>query len=94
MSGDKSGSGGQDASRNGINGGQNGAKGSKTNKDKDGDDEMTVVVPPLRSSNSPTAPDKATVADLTNGNLDGNTSKGEAQMDPKEKAISGKRTNL
>lgn len=70
---------------------QNSKKASKPNKDKDGDDEMTVVVPPAKGSSSPSAPGKATEADVANGAVDGDgTSEGEAEVDPREKAISGK----
>jgi 26S proteasome regulatory subunit N3 len=100
MSGDKSSLNGTDPAENGVNGSedtemreesQNSKKTSKSNKDKDGDDEMTVVVPPAKGSSTPSAPDKATEADLTNGAVDGDTVKeGETLVDPQEKAISGK----
>lgn len=91
MSGDKprlNGSG-----SNGVNGSgssQNNRKGSKGSKDRDGDDEMTVVLPPSKGSNKPSAPTKATEADLANGAEEGEGSKAqEPPIDPKEKAISG-----
>jgi hypothetical protein len=91
MSGDKSRLNGSNS--NGVNGSgssQNNRKGSKGSKDKDGDDEMTVVVPPSKGSNKPTAPNKATEADLANGadETDGPIAK-ETPVDPKEKAITG-----
>jgi len=100
MSGDKPHTNGSDPSKKGTDGSQdvdmkeqsqNSKKTSKPNKDKDGDDEMTVVVPPSKGSSAPTAPDKATEADLTNGAVDGEEAKEtEPPVDPQEKAISGK----
>jgi len=101
MSGDKPHLNGSDPPENGIKGSddvemkedtQASKKTSKSGKDKDGDDEMTVVVPPSKgSSNSPSAPDKPTDTDLTNGAVDGDgAGESEEQVDPQEKAISGK----
>ena len=99
MSGDKPRLNG-DPAENGINGSedvemgeesQNTKKGSKTTKDKDGDDEMTVVVPPSKGSSSPSAPENPTEADRSNGAVDGEIkNESDAQVDPQEKAISGK----
>lgn len=89
MSGDKPQLNGSDS--NGVNGsGGNNKKGSKGSKDRDGDDEMTVVVPPSKGSNLPTAPTKATEADLANGADDDGSTAQQAPIDPKEKAVSGK----
>ena len=72
-------------------GSQGAKKGSKASKDKDGDSDMTVVVPPSKGSNSPSAPSKTTEADLTNGAVDGDGEKEvEEEIDPQEKAIEGK----
>ena len=69
---------------------QNPKKGSKQSKDKDGDDEMTVVVPPSKGS-TPTAPDKKTEADVMNGAMTEDSAKEtEPPIDPQEKAIAGK----
>lgn len=99
MSGDKPHLNGSDPTENGINGSedvemkeesQNSKKVSKPSKDKDGDDEMTVVVPPAKGSKSPSAPGKPTEADLANGAVDGEgEGESEEQVDPQEKAISG-----
>ena len=92
MSGNKHHLNGSNPAENGVNNsddGQNPKKGSKGSKDKDGDDEMTVVVPPSKGSNSPSAPGKTTEADLANGPADGDAATDEAPVDPKEKAISG-----
>ncbi|KAL2404844.1 putative 26S proteasome regulatory subunit rpn3 [Exophiala dermatitidis] len=104
MSGDKHRLNGTGPNANGIDGSedvemkeqsQNSKKGSKPNKDKDGDDEMTVVVPPSKGSNAPTAPGKATEADLKIGALNGNSeNEAEAEIDPQEKAISEIKANL
>lgn len=99
MSGDKHRLNGTDPAENGINDSediemreesQNSKKGSKPNKDKDGDDEMTVVVPPTKGPNAPSAPEKPTEADLKNGAANGDgASDSEARVDPQEKVISG-----
>ncbi|KIV82434.1 hypothetical protein PV11_04549 [Exophiala sideris] len=104
MSGDKPHTNGTDPSKKGADGSQdvemkeqsqNSKKASKPNKDKDGDDEMTVVVPPPKGSSAPTAPDKATEADLTNGAVDGEEAKeAETPVDPQEEAISEIKANL
>ena len=101
MSGDKQNANGSGPAQNGTNGsddvemkeGSQGAKkSSKGLKDKDGDSDMTVVVPPSKGSNTPSAPSKATEADLTNGAVDGDGEKEiEEEVDPQEKAIEGKK---
>ncbi|OAP58550.1 hypothetical protein AYL99_07640 [Fonsecaea erecta] len=74
---------------------KNSKKTSKQGKEKDGDDEMTVVVPPAKGSNTPSAPQKATDADLTNGAIDDEGKKeGEEEVDPQEKAIEEIKANL
>jgi 26S proteasome regulatory subunit N3 len=102
MSGDKQHLNGSGPTRNGVNGAddvemkdgsQNAKKGTKGSKDKEGDSDMTVVVPPSKGSNTPSAPSKATEADLTNGDVDGDGEKvAEEPVDPQEKAIEGKAT--
>ncbi|KAK5061034.1 hypothetical protein LTR84_007575 [Exophiala bonariae] len=96
MSGDKSRLNG--SSSNGVNGSgssQNNTKDSKGSKDKDGDDEMTVVVPPSKGSNKPTAPTKATEADVANGADEADAANAkEIPVDPKEKAITDIKANL
>ncbi|KAK7899741.1 26S proteasome non-ATPase regulatory subunit [Exophiala xenobiotica] len=73
---------------------QNPKKASKQNKDKDGDDEMTVVVPPSKGS-TPTVPDKKTEADLMNGAMTEDSAKEtEPPVDPQEKAIAEIKANL
>jgi hypothetical protein len=70
---------------------QNSKKTAKPSKGTDGDDEMTVVVPPAKRSTSTNAPDKANGTDLTNGAGDGDVeAESEAPVDPQEKTISGK----
>lgn len=92
MSGDKQRLNGTGPNQNGINGSddvemkegsQNAKKGAKNSKDKDGDSDMTVVVPPSKGSNTPSAPHKATDADE-----DGETEI-EEPVDPQQKAIEG-----
>ncbi|KIW28211.1 uncharacterized protein PV07_07891 [Cladophialophora immunda] len=104
MSGDKPHLNGTDPTRNGINGSddvemkedsKNSKKTPKQAKEKDGDDEMTVVVPPAKGSNTPSAPQKATDVDLTNGAIDEEDKKeGEEEVDPQEKAIEEIKANL
>ncbi|KIX00965.1 uncharacterized protein Z518_10031 [Rhinocladiella mackenziei CBS 650.93] len=104
MSGDKPHLNGTDPAENGINGSedaemqeesQHSKKSSKPGKDKDGDDEMTVVVPPSKGSTPPSVPEKATKADLTNGAVDEDAADpSEAQVDPQDKAISEIKANL
>ena len=97
MSGDKAQQNGSRPTQNGVDGSddvemkdgsQNTKKGAKGGKDKDGDSDMTVIVPP---SKTPTAPSKATEADLTNGATEGNEEdEAEEEVDPQQKAIEGK----
>ncbi|EXJ94632.1 26S proteasome regulatory subunit N3 [Capronia coronata CBS 617.96] len=104
MSGDKPHLNGSDPAEKGIDGSedvemkegsQNPKKALKLNKDKDGDDEMTVVVPPAKGSNSPSAPEKPTEADLKNGAVNGDAAnESEAQVDPQEKVILEIKANL
>ena len=57
------------------------SKKAKSGKDKDGDDEMTVVVPPSKGkSDGPNI----------NGTADGKQE--EAEVDPREKALDGEKT--
>ena len=89
MSGDRSKANGTDPKQNGDDIEMNddsskSQKPTKGNKDKDGDEEMTVVVPPPKKT--PAHPGK-----------DGETSKDaeepeEPEIDPKEKAINGTST--
>ncbi|OAL35789.1 hypothetical protein AYO20_04939 [Fonsecaea nubica] len=104
MSGDKPHLNGNDPTRNGINGSddvemkedsKNSKRAPKQAKEKDGDDEMTVVVPPAKGANTPSAPQKATDADLTNGAVDDDGEKeGKEGVDPQEKAIEEIKANL
>ena len=57
------------------------SKKTKSGKDKDGDDEMTVVVPPSKGKSD---------GSTTNGAMDGKQK--EAEIDPREKALNGKKT--
>jgi hypothetical protein len=94
MSGDKKHPKGSPA-QNGVNGSddvemnETSKKGTKSSKDKDGDSDMTVVVPPSKGSNTPSIPSKATEADLQNGAADGEEET-EVPVDPQEKAIEGR----
>ena len=95
MSGDKQNINGSGPAQNGINGSDDvdkkDKKAVKGSKDKDGDSDMTVVVPPSKGANTPSAPAKATKADMTNGAVDGDGEKeAEKEVDPQEKAIEGK----
>lgn len=67
-------------------------KGGKTGKEKEGDEEMTVVVPPSKSSTTPNGTDQSKDGDLVmNSAADGNDQqKSEPSLDPKEKAVLGK----
>ncbi|KIW89138.1 uncharacterized protein Z519_09990 [Cladophialophora bantiana CBS 173.52] len=104
MGGNKHDLNGTDPTRNGINGSddiemkdgsKNSKKTPKQSKEKDGDDEMTVVVPPAKGSITPSAPQKATDADLTNGAIDDDGEKeGDEEVDPQEKAIEEIKANL
>src|ERR1700712_1912237 len=100
MSGDKQHLNGSGPTQNGVNGSddvemkegsQSAKKGTKGSKDKDGDSDMTVIVPPSKDSNTPSAPSKATEADVTNGAVNGDEEKeAEEEVDPQEKAIEGR----
>ncbi len=104
MSGDKQNINGSGPAQNGINGSddinmkegsKDAKKGTKGAKDKDGDSDMTVVVPPSKGPNTPSAPSKATEADMTNGAVDVDGEKEAAkEVDPQESAIEGKATYL
>jgi hypothetical protein len=85
MSGDKSHLNGSKDS----NGKGNSRTPGKGSKDKDGDSDMTVIVPPAKGS-TPSAPSKTTEADMTNGNVDGDK-EADAPVDPQQKAIDGKK---
>lgn len=61
-------------------------KDSKKGKDKDGDEEMTVVVPPAKSSDADKNGDVA-----INGTSEENK---EATVDPKVQAASGKALDI
>ena len=58
---------------------------------KDGDDEMTVVVPPPKSAKTSTEPEKDQEGDISMADNDGNqsTKPGEPAFDPKVKTIAG-----
>jgi len=99
MSGDKPYLNGTDPTENGINGSEDvemteetrdaKKKEPKAGKDKDGDEEMTVVVPPSKGSKT-SSPDQQTDSDQTaNGTADGADTSTESHIDPKEKAIAG-----
>lgn len=95
MSGDKKQLNGSGPNQNGTNGSDGAKKGTKTTKDKDGDSDMTVVVPPSKGSNTPSAPSKATEADLTNGAVEVDGEKvAEEEVDPQEKAIEGELSSI
>lgn len=58
---------------------------------KEGDDEMTVVVPPPKTSKTSTEPEKDQEGDVAmtdDGDIDA-TKSGEPAVDPKVKTISG-----
>lgn len=68
----------------------NKAKGKKT-ADKDGDEEMTVVVPPSKNAKQSGAPPPADAdGDVSMGGEEDKTAEGEVKVDPVTQAITGK----
>lgn len=99
MNGDKK-LNGDAPSQNGVNGSDNAKtsqdkskaiKGGKANKDKDSEEEMTVVVPPSKSSNGSNSVQQDGEGDVVmNGASEAEAKKvQEPVVDPKEKAIAG-----
>lgn len=94
MAGDKSQKKGTDPVENGVHNsedvemGDSGVNGSK--QDHDGDEEMTVVVPPSKSSRLSGEPDKIP-GDVEMGGAEGEEATSAEEVDPKTKALSGKR---
>ena len=100
MSGDKPPTNGTDPLENGVNGTEDiemeedsSKSGSrpKSGKDKDGDEEMTVVVPPPKNTQMSGAPQKDDEGDTAmNGTTEGEiTEPTEPVVDPTSKAITG-----
>ena len=100
MSGDKPHVNGTDPIENGINGtedtemGDDPSQGNgkpKPAKDKDGDEEMTVVVPPSKGTKVADTPSKDKEGDVAmNGTPEAeSTETAEPAVDPKAKAIAG-----
>lgn len=80
---------------NGINGTEDvdmvddGPEKVKVGTNKDGEDEMTVVVPPPKSSKLSGEPSKDEEGDIAMENTDKSDST-SAELDPKAKAVAGK----
>ena len=81
---------------NGVNGtddvdmADDGPETVKTGATKDGEEEMTVVVPPPKSSKLVGEPGKDQEGDIAMDNTDNPPNEGtDAQLDPKVKAITG-----
>ena len=96
MSGDKQRANGSDPKKDEVNGTEDvemteeGSKQKKNvtgGKGKEGEDEMTVVVPPSRSSKTP--PKDSQMDSVANGTVEEATESKAAEVDPKEKAING-----
>lgn len=96
MSGDKQQANGAGPNKDEVNGTddvemtEDGSKSKKTaagGRGKDGEDEMTVVVPPVRSSRTPTGGKDADIDDATNSTAKDQDPSAEPPVDPKEKAI-------
>ena len=67
------------------------SKAGKKNKEKDGDDAMTVVVPPSKSEGATNGTGKEPDGDIAmNAVSDLGDQTAEVAMDPEVKAISGK----
>ena len=65
-------------------------KGGKGKKSKDGDEEMTVVVPPSKASKLSTAPSKDKDGDVAmDGEAETAEDDGAVKVDPVTKAVSG-----
>jgi 26S proteasome regulatory subunit N3 len=99
MSGDKSHLNGKDKDESNPNGSDDvemkeGTIPSKTTgvKGKDGDEEMTVVVPPSKSSKLASAPPKDGQGDVAmNGDIEADEAAvDEPEIDPREKAVTSK----
>ena len=100
MSGDKPPTNGTDPLENGVKATEDvemeeesskPASRPKSGKDKDGDEEMTVVVPPPNTTKLSGAPEKDDDGDIViNGTTEGDiTEPAEPIVDPKSKAITG-----
>jgi 26S proteasome regulatory subunit N3 len=100
MSGDKPSANGTDPLENGINGtddiemedeSSKSAGRTKSAKDKDGDEEMTVVVPPPKVAKSAGAPQKDDEGDIAmNGTVEAEVNEStESAEDPKTKTRTG-----
>jgi 26S proteasome regulatory subunit N3 len=98
MAGDKPRVNGNDSAENGVNGTEDveieeeksrSSKSTKSGKDKDVDEEMTVIVPPSKTNKLPSAPHKDNEGDLVMNGAgdDGATTATESDADPKAKAI-------
>lgn len=70
-------------------------KGGKGKKGKEGDEEMTVVVPPSKSSKLSSPPVKDTEGDIAMDGFEDEKTEdaGAVKVDPVAKAISGLRTS-
>ena len=84
---------GSEPVENGVNGSQDVEMGeeSKQNKDGDGDEEMTVVVPPSKGSRLSGEPGQEKDEDVSMEGAEGDDAKAQkVEVDPKVKAVSGK----
>ena len=98
MNGEKSKTNGVDPTENGVNGTEDIEMADETTDEhkaghsKDGDDEMTVVVPPPKSSKLAGEPSKDSEGDVVmeNAQKTDTGSSATEEIDPKVKAISGK----
>ncbi|PGH00431.1 hypothetical protein AJ79_08204 [Helicocarpus griseus UAMH5409] len=70
------------------------AQQKKAREGGDGDEEMTVVVPPSKGSRLPGEPDQNRTDVAMDEAEDGEQAKPEAQVDPREKALSDIRANF
>ena len=97
MSGDKPKTNGSEPVENGVNGTEDvemaddGADKSRSNGIKEGEDEMTVVVPPPNSSKLAGEPPKDLEGDTAMDEIPVTAieDQGAATIDPKAKAVSG-----
>ena len=96
MSGDKHQPNGTDPVENGINGTQDtemgdaDPKSGKGVKDKTGEDEMTVVVPPSKAASKPFGAAEDPEGDIEmQGAEENNLKPAETIQDPQSKAVSG-----
>ncbi|PGH15285.1 hypothetical protein AJ80_05638 [Polytolypa hystricis UAMH7299] len=103
MSGDHSHTNGSDPVENGVNGTEdvemgddaaNGSTPSKHARDGEGDEEMTVVVPPSKSSRLSGEPEQNEPDVAMEGAETEGAERPESQVDPKEKALSDIKNNF